>query len=53
MKLRDGGWHDRMYNNRELVPDHQEYLGRWSREADKARAVGPCELDIPYGDAPG
>lgn len=53
MKLRDGGWHDRMYNNRELVPGHQDYLGRWSREAETARAAGPCELDIPYGTAPG
>lgn len=53
MEVRDGAWHDRMYNNRELVPEHPAYLGRWARESEQARAAGPCELDIPYGDEPG
>jgi arylformamidase len=53
MKLRDGAWHDGQYNNRELVPDHQDYLQRWSAESAKARKAGPCELDIAHGHAPG
>jgi len=53
MEVRDGAWHDRMYNNRELVPEHPAYLGRWASESAKARAAGPCELDIPYGNGPG
>lgn len=50
MTERDGQWHDRMYNNRELVPTHAEYLGRWARDSEEARNTGPCELDIGYGD---
>lgn len=53
MKLRDGAWHDSMYNNRELVPEHPAFLARWARESEKARAAGPCELDLAYGDGAG
>ncbi len=48
-KLRDGAWHDAMYNNRQRVADHAAYFARWASESAKARADGPCELDIPYG----
>lgn len=50
---RDGSWYDRMYNNRELVPDHAAFLGRWAADSAKARAEGPCELDIAYGPGAG
>src|SRR4051794_630343 len=53
MQLRDGPWHDRMYNNRELVPQHPEFFARWASESAKAREEGPCELDLAYGKAPG
>lgn len=53
MKSQDGAWHDRMYNNRELVPDHGAYFARWGADAVKARAEGPCELDIAYGEGAG
>lgn len=52
MKLQDGAWHDRMYNNRELVPDHPAFLARWARDSARARADVPCELDVRYGEGP-
>lgn len=53
MRDRDGAWHDRMYNNRELVPGYAAFLARWASESEQARDAGPCELDVPYGDGPG
>jgi arylformamidase len=53
MEKRDGAWHDRMYNNRELVPTHADYLGKWARESEQARAGGDCELDLRYGAGAG
>jgi arylformamidase len=52
MQLHDGAWHDSMYNNRELVPDHAAYFERWAADSARARRQGPCELDIPYGRQP-
>jgi arylformamidase len=52
MGLHDGAWHDRMYNNRALVPAHPAFLARWTSESAAARAAGPCELDVAYGDGP-
>lgn len=49
MGLNNGGWLDRMYNNRALVPDNAEYLQRWAQQSDLARRQGPCELDLRYG----
>jgi arylformamidase len=40
---------DREYNNRELVPDWADYLGRWKRDSQEARLNWPCLLDLPYG----
>jgi arylformamidase len=53
MEKRNGAWHDRMYNNRELVPSYAGYLGRWARDSARACEAGPCELDIAYGAGPG
>jgi arylformamidase len=50
MNLHDGAWHDRMYNNRALVPDHAAFLGRWPEQSAQARVRNPCELDLRYGD---
>lgn len=53
MQLRDGAWHDRMYNNRGRVPEFAQHLARWASESAAARAAGPCELDVSYGSGPG
>ncbi|RYY67420.1 MAG: alpha/beta hydrolase, partial [Comamonadaceae bacterium] len=53
MQQHNGAWHDRMYNNRDLVPDNAAYLSRWAADSRQARASVPCELDLPYGDQPG
>jgi arylformamidase len=53
MQLTDTAWYDRMYNNRELVPDFARYFARWADESEQARAQDPCELDIAYGSGPG
>jgi arylformamidase len=53
MDEHDGGWYDRMYNNRELVPDHPAYFARWAELSERARRHEPCELDVAYGDAAG
>jgi arylformamidase len=53
MNLQDGAWHDRMYNNRALVPEHATVLGRWPKLSAQARDQNACELDLRYGDEPG
>lgn len=52
MTPRDAAWHDRMYNNRALVPDFADHFERWQRLSVQARAQRPCVLDVPYGDGP-
>lgn len=53
MEAKGGAWFDRMYNNRELVPDHAAYLDRWAKDSAAARGEGPCELDLAYGAGAG
>jgi arylformamidase len=53
MQWADAAWFDRMYNNRERVPEYGEYFARWARESAAARADAHCELDIAYGREPG
>jgi arylformamidase len=43
----------KLYNNRELVPDHPQYFARWAEASQRARATMTCHLDLRYGDAPG
>lgn len=52
MTLQDPAWLDRVYNNRALVPDHAEFLARWTTESEQVRAIEPCTLDLPYGNGP-
>jgi arylformamidase len=53
MDLRDGEWLDRMYNNRALVPEHEDHFHRWRLSSERARQEGECVLDVPYGPSPG
>jgi arylformamidase len=53
MNARDKAFFSREYNNRELVPDHPQYMARWADASARARATMTCELDCRYGDAPG
>lgn len=48
----DGQWLDRMYNNRELVPEHPEYFRRWAEASAEAVRAQPRELDVRYGGGP-
>lgn len=43
----------KLYNNRELVPDHAQYFARWAEGSQRARGTMTCHLDLRYGDAPG
>jgi arylformamidase len=43
----------KLYNNRELVPDHPQYFARWAETSQRARATMTSHLDLRYGDAPG
>lgn len=52
-ELKDGAWHDRMYNNRDLVPDHPKHFDHWRDESKRARKSAECVLDVAYGDGAG
>jgi arylformamidase len=42
-----------LYNNRELVPEHPQFMARWSESSARARASMTCHLDRAYGEQPG
>lgn len=48
----DPAWLDRMYNNRELVPEHPAYFARWAAESAELREALTAHIDLPYGDGP-
>lgn len=48
----DPAFVEREYNNRALVPDHQDYFDRWERDSDFVRSTLPCTLDLAYGPDP-
>ena len=43
----------KLYNNRELVPEHPQYFARWAESSARARGTMTCHLDLRYGDMPG
>lgn len=45
-------WHDRMYNNRALVPDFANYLQQWTSDSKAVRDTQPCLTDLSYGAGP-
>lgn len=44
---------DREYDNRAKVADSTEWLARYARESERARAELRGRLDVPYGGHPG
>ena len=52
MPIKDGAWHDRMYNNRALVPDFADHFAHWSAASEQARQELPSQLDVRYGTGP-
>ena len=53
MNIADTASLARLYNNRELVPDHAKYLSRWAEDSQVARSRMTSHLDLRYGDMPG
>jgi arylformamidase len=53
MNAPDKLFFSREYNNRELVPDHPQYMARWAEASARARARMTCYLDRAYGQQPG
>ena len=49
---KDGQWLDRMYNNRELVPQHPEHFRRWAAQSAQVMRAQECQLDVRYGGGP-
>lgn len=52
MPQKDAAWHDRMYNNRALVPDFADHFAHWKNASEQARQSLPAQLDVRYGDGP-
>lgn len=52
MATRDAAWHDRMYNNRALVPDFADHFAHWKNASALARQQRRCVLDVAYGHGP-
>jgi arylformamidase len=53
MNAPDKAFLSREYNNRDLVPEHPQYMVRWAEESARARATMTCYLDRRYGEQPG
>lgn len=49
----DPAWLDSQYNNRALVPEHQQHFDRWARESALARQSDRALLDLAYGHGAG
>ena len=53
MNAPDTSFFSREYNNRELVPEHPQYMARWAEGSARARSTMTCHLDCAYGEQPG
>jgi arylformamidase len=49
MTQHDGAWYDRMYNNRNLVPEHAAHFAHWHDASAQVRATQQCFQDVAYG----
>jgi len=52
MPIKDGAWHDRMYNNRALVPNFAEHFVHGQQASAAARQAVPAVMDLAYGPGP-
>jgi arylformamidase len=52
MPIKDAAWHDRMYNNRALVPDFADHFAHWKNASVQARETLKPMLDVAYGEGP-
>jgi len=52
MPTKDADWHDRMYNNRALVPNFADHFAHWTHASEQARESLKPVRDLPYGDGP-
>ena len=52
MAVHDAAWHDRMYNNRALVPDFADHFARWQQASAQARKTLAVQRDLRYGEGP-
>ena len=52
MALKDAAWHDRMYNNRALVPDFADHFDHWRNASEAARSTLKPQLDLRFGEGP-
>ena len=50
MPIKDAAWHDRMYNNRALVPDFADHFAHWTNASAQARDALEPQVDVRYGD---
>ncbi|MGE5640631.1 MAG: alpha/beta hydrolase [Clostridia bacterium] len=53
MSAADAATLSREYNNRELVPEHAQYLARWAQSSATARRTMTARLDLRYGEGEG
>lgn len=51
--IREPQWYDRMYNNRERVPESATHLTQWAEHSARVRQSQRCVLDLAYGEEPG
>jgi arylformamidase len=52
MAPKDAAWHDRMYNNRALVPNFADHFAHWTQASVQARERLNPLLDVRYGEGP-
>ena len=52
MPTKDAAWHDRMYNNRALVPDFADHFAHWTNASAQARDALKPQVDVRYGEGP-
>jgi len=52
MNKYDSAVMDRMYNNRELVPEYAEHFRRWAADSAEVVRTQERELDLRYGGGP-
>jgi len=52
-QLKNPIWLDSQYNNRALVPEHDQHFAHWVKASAQARRSMPAMLDVQYGHGAG